>query len=39
MNNDYLREYNNEYDMWLHNPGWKVLPKITFLDVYPHVLT
>ena len=21
---DYLLESNNEYDMWLHNPDWKV---------------
>ena len=20
---DYLQEYNNDYDMWLHNPDWK----------------
>ena len=30
--NEYLREYNNDYDMWLHDPNWKVLPTIVFLD-------
>ena len=30
--NDYIREYKNEYDMWLHNSDWKVLPKIDFVD-------
>ena len=25
--------------MWLHNPDWKVLPTIYFVDGYPHVLT
>ena len=30
--NDYLRESNNEYDMWLHNHDWKVLPTIVFLN-------
>ena len=37
--NDYLQESNNDYDMWLHNPDWKVLPKHSFVDGYPHVLT
>ena len=25
--------------MWIHNPDWKVLPKIAFVDGYPRVLT
>ena len=25
--------------MWLHNPDWKVLPTISFVDGYPSVLT
>ena len=25
--------------MWLHNPDWKVLPTIYFVDGYPRVLT
>ena len=25
--------------MWLHNPDWKVLPTISFVDGYPCVLT
>ena len=37
--NDYQREYKNEYDMWLHNTDWKVLPTIIFVDGYPRVLT
>ena len=36
---DYLQESNNDYDMWLHNPDWKVLPTIYFVDGYPRVLT
>ena len=36
---DYLRESNNDYDMWLHNPDWKVLPTIYFVDGYLRVLT
>ena len=35
---DYLQESNNDYDMWLHNPDWKVLPKTYFVDGYPCVL-
>ena len=38
MRNDYLQESNNDYDMWLHNPDWKVLPTIYFVDGYPRVL-
>ena len=30
---------NNEYDMLLHNPEWKILPTIDFLDGYPRILT
>ena len=26
--NDYIREFNNKYDMWLHNPDCKALPTI-----------
>ena len=36
---DYLRESNNDYDMWLHNPDWKVLLTIYFVGGYPRVLT
>ena len=36
---EYLQESNDEIDMWLHNPDWKVLPTIYFVDVYPRVLT
>ena len=36
---DYLQESNNDYDMWLHNPDWKVLPTISFVDGYPRILT
>ena len=36
---DYLRESNNYYDMWLHNPDLKLLPTIYFVDGYPCVLT
>ena len=25
--------------MWLHNPDWKLLPTISFVDGYPRVLT
>ena len=39
MYDDYPRESNNDYDMWLHNPDWKVLPTIAFVDRYPRVLT
>ena len=39
MRDDYLQESNNEYDIWLHNPYWKVFPTITFLYGYPRVLT
>ena len=34
MRDDYLRESNIEYDMWLHNSDWKVLPTIYFVDGY-----
>ena len=37
--NDYLLEFNNYYDMCIHNTDWKVLPTISFVYVYPHVLT
>ena len=36
---DYPLEYKNDYNIWLHNPDWKVLPTIYFLDGYPQVLT
>ena len=36
---DYLRESYNDYDMWLHNPDWKVSPTIDFVDGYPRILT
>ena len=36
---DYLQESNNDYDMWIHNHDWKVLPTIYFVDGYPCVLT
>ena len=39
MRNDYIQESNNEYDMWLQNPDWKVLPTIYFVGGYPRVLT
>ena len=39
MLNEYIRESNNEYDIWLHNPDWKLLPTISFVDGYPLVLT
>ena len=32
MRDDYLRESNNEYDMWLQNPDWVLLPTIVFVD-------
>ena len=35
MRNDYIQESNIEYDMWLHNPDWKVLPTIYFVGGYP----
>ena len=25
--------------MWLHNPDWKILPTISFVDGYPRILT
>ena len=37
--NDYTEESSNDYDMWLENPDWKVLPTISFVDGYPRVLT
>ena len=37
--NDYIWESNNDYDMWIHNPDWKVLPTISFVDGYARVLT
>ena len=39
MLNEYIRESNNEYDIWLHNPAWKLLPTISFVDGYPRVTT
>ena len=39
MRDDYLREFNDEYDIWLHNNDWKALPTIDFVDGYPHILT
>ena len=36
--NDYFRESNNGYDMWLQNPDWKVSPKIDFVYEYPFFL-
>ena len=39
MCDDYFRESNNEYYMWIHNPDWKLLPTIDFLDRYPRTLT
>ena len=35
---DYLQKSNNDYGTWLHNTDWKVLPTISFVDVYPRVL-
>ena len=35
--NDYTEESSNDYDMWLENPDWKVLPTISFVDGYPRV--
>ena len=35
MRNDYILESNNDYDMWLHNPDWKVFPIISFVGWYP----
>ena len=29
---DYLWESNNDYDMWLQNPDWEVLPTISFVN-------
>ena len=37
MCDDYLQEYNNEYDMWLQNPDCKLSPTIYFVDGYPCV--
>ena len=39
MRNEYIRESNNEYDMWLQNPDWKLSQKNSFVDRYPCVLT
>jgi hypothetical protein len=36
---DYFRESINEYDVWLYNPDWKVLPTIVFVKGYPRILT
>ena len=39
MCDDYLQESDNDHDMWLHNPDWKLLPTISFVDGHPLVLT
>ena len=39
MRNEYFREFNNEYDMWLQNPDWKLSQTISFVDGNPCVLT
>lgn len=35
---DFIRD-DNDYDMFLLNPEWKILPTIAFIDGVPKVLT
>lgn len=36
---DFVRESLDDYDMWLYNCNWKILPTIVFVNGYPRVLT
>ena len=36
---DFVRESLEDYNMWLYNHNWKILPTIVFVNGYPRVLT
>ena len=36
---DFIRDKFEDYDLWLYNPNWRILPSTSFKDGHPQIMT